>query len=306
MSQVLGPDSLVRRGKLEYATYGAIAAHNHFMDTGVYTRGQMLARWPRREIDRAIAAGELVNLRRRWWARRDADEEVVRAVRAGGVLTCTSALRKHGVWTPPTDRLHIRGNDATSRLHPDWCRLYGRQPAESDALDDLPTALLHAARCLPSEDFVVVCDSVLNNKSMSTTDLAVLFATHPKTVVRSLERCDGRADSGTESMVRVRLARQNLQIRSQVFIPEVGRVDFVIGRSMIIEVDGFEYHADPQTFENDRLRDLHARALGYHPIRLTYHQVVHQWSVVGPLLAEMIQRGDHRRPLPTVVPTRTS
>ncbi|MCF8589527.1 endonuclease domain-containing protein [Gordonia liuliyuniae] len=274
------------------------------MDTGVYSRGQMLARWPRREIDRAITDGRLVSLRRRWWARLDADPDVVRAVRAGGVLTCTSALRRHGVWVPPTDRLHIRGNDATSRLRPDWCRQHGRQPAECEAVDDLPTALLHAARCLPSEDFVVICDSVLNRQLMSATDLAVLFATHPKCVVHSLELCDGRADSGTESMVRLRLRAPNLKVRPQVYIPGVGKVDFVVGRSMLIEVDGFEYHAAPHAFENDRLRDLHARALGYDPIRLTYTQVVHQWSVVGPLLAEMIRRGDHQRRLPTVVPTR--
>ncbi|MCF8611483.1 hypothetical protein L5G28_15150 [Gordonia sp. HY285] len=105
-------------------------------------------------------------------------------------------------------------------------------------------------------------------------------------------------------MVRLRLRAPNLKVRPQVYIPGVGKVDFVVGRSMLIEVDGFEYHAAPHAFENDRLRDLHARALGYDPIRLTYTQVVHQWSVVGSLLAEMIRRGDHQRRLPTVVPTR--
>ncbi|WOC11576.1 type IV toxin-antitoxin system AbiEi family antitoxin domain-containing protein [Gordonia sp. MP11Mi] len=267
------------------------------MDTGVYSRGQLIDRGlPRRDFERAVADGDLVRLRHGWYATQGAMPEVVRAVKAGGVLSCASALRLHGVWVLPTDRLHVRGNAATARAHPTWCRRYGRQSPEVAAVDDLPTALLHAVRCLSREGFAVVCESVLNKGLMTPSALETLFGGSPA-AMRALTMCDGRAESGTETMVRLRLRTCGATITPQAQIPEVGRVDLLIGASMIIEVDGFAYHADPEAFENDRLRDLHARAVGYDPIRLTYRQVVYQWDVVGPLLAELISRGDHLRPL---------
>ncbi len=275
-------------------------AHTASMNTGVFRWGQLCALAPRSEIDKAIRDGRLLKLRHGWYATPDADPETARAVSAGGVLSCASALAKFGVWTPPTDRTHLRGNDAVARLHPTWCRRAGRQPAEAGAVDDLTTSLQHAAKCLPSEDFVVVCDSVLNKRLVSPIELATLFTAASRRLHETLDRCDGRAESGTESMVRLRIARPNLRIRPQVNIVGVGRVDLLVGESLIIEVDGYAYHADPDTFENDRLRDLRAHALGYNVVRLTFQQVVYQWRLIEPLLMELIRRRVHLRPLPRI------
>ena len=260
--------------------------------------GELQDRFSRRVIERAINNGALRRLRRGWWAIRDADSDVVTAVSSGGVLSCASALRKYGVWVMPTDRVHIRGNSATSRTHRTWCRQHGRQPAADHAIDDLETALLHAARCLSTEEFVVVVDSVLNRGIMTESQVTALFIGLPRQVHRHLELCDGRAESGTETAVRLRLTAQNRTITPQWRIPEVGRVDMLIGHSLVIEVDGYAYHADPSAYENDRLRDLQAKEIGYEVIRLSYRQVIHGWHVVGPLLANIMARGDHLRRLP--------
>ncbi|QRY64545.1 hypothetical protein JVX90_03370 [Gordonia sp. PDNC005] len=262
----------------------------------MFRRGKLLDRMPRAAVDRAIADGSLTQIRHGWLATPTAHPDAVRAVQAGGVLTCSSALRLHGVWTPPTTKFHVRGI-GRARMHPTWCRQHGGQPPADDAVDDLPTALRHAAHCLPSEDFIVICDSVLNRRLMAPSELEAEFGSAPRSVHRALAAVDGRAESGTETMVRLRLRAPNRRIRPQVQIPGVGRVDLVVGRSMIIEVDGAEYHVDPSQFEKDRLRDLTAWTLGYRPIRLTYQQVVYQWDDIGPLLMEIIRRGDHLRPL---------
>lgn len=268
------------------------------MDTGVVNWGTLRAQGSRAEIDKALTDGRLHKLRRNWYATETANPRVVEAVTAGGVLTCASALALHRVWVPPTDRPHIRGNDATARLHPSWCTQFGRQPAEDQAVDDVETSLRHAAKCLPAEDFIVVCDSVLNHGLLSEEQLGRLFVGAPQFVRQRLARCDARAESGTETMVRLRLCRPNLLIRSQVQIAGVGRVDLMVGRSLIIEVDGYEYRADPETFEKDRLRDLNAKALGYNVIRLTYQQVVFQWPRTLRLLNAILRRGEHLVPLP--------
>ena len=276
------------------------------MDTGVARWGTLRERASRAEIDRAVADGDIIKLRRDWYATPTAHPDVVRAVMAGGVLSCASALALHGVWVPPMDKLHIRGNDATARLHPDWCRQRGRQPAERAAVDDLETSLRHAAKCLPEEDFIVICDSLLNRGLVAPSTLEYWFGSGPRTVTERLQRCDGRAESGTETMARLRFQSRNLRVRTQVRIPEVGRVDMVIGESLIVEVDGYAYHADPETFENDRLRDLHAKALGYNVIRLTFKQVVYQWNVVEPLILEIVRRREHLKPLPALARTATT
>ncbi|WOC12879.1 endonuclease domain-containing protein [Gordonia sp. MP11Mi] len=277
------------------------------METGVYRWGQLLERWPRAEILLAIDEKSLVKLRHGWYATANANQAVVAAVQAGGLLSCASALRLHGVWVPPTDHVHIRGNSNTARNHPAWCRQFGRQPAEHDAVDDLPTALAHATRCLSAEDLVVVCDSLLNKRLLTETDINDVLRDAPRTVRATLGRVDGRAESGTESMVRLRLAAPHLQIRPQVTILGVGRVDLLVGRSLIIEVDNEEYHSSSSAFENDRMRDLRAQSLGYRMIRLSYTQVVYQWPEVHALIEQLVHRAEHRRPLPTTAaqPDRT-
>ncbi|MGB3707244.1 MAG: hypothetical protein WA934_17335 [Gordonia sp. (in: high G+C Gram-positive bacteria)] len=265
------------------------------MDSGVFRRTKLQEAMPRAQVEKSLAGGNLRQLRHGWVATGDADPEVVRAVQIGGVLTCASALKRHGVWVPPTTKLHVRGSTSSVRNHPAWCKQHGRPPKVTTAVDDLPTALRHAARCLSTEAFVVVCDSILNRGLLTPSDLEAELGEAPKSVQQALSLVDGRAESGTETMVRLRLRAPNLELRPQVEVPYVGRVDLVVGTSLIIEVDGYDYHADPEQFENDRLRDLRARAIGYFPLRLTYQQVVYQWDIVGPLLTDLIRRGAHRK-----------
>lgn len=265
------------------------------MDSGVFKRAKLLETMSRAEFEKAIAVGELRQLRHGWVATAFADPAVVRAVQAGGVLTCASALKRHGVWVAPTSKLHVRGSTSSVRNHPAWCKQHGRPPKVTGAVDDLPTALRHAARCLPTEEFIVICDSILNRGILTPSALDAELGGTSKSVQRALSWVDGRAESGTETLVRLRLSSRNLPVQPQVEVPGVGRVDLVVGTAMIIEVDGYEYHADPAQFEKDRLRDLQARAIGFNPIRLTYSQVIYQWNVVDPLLLELIRRGVNRK-----------
>jgi very-short-patch-repair endonuclease len=53
------------------------------------------------------------------------------------------------------------------------------------------------------------------------------------------------------------------------------QVDFVWGHaSLIVEVDGFAFHADRAAFERDRHRDAELQARGYRVIRITWRQLV--------------------------------
>lgn len=68
-------------------------------------------------------------------------------------------------------------------------------------------------------------------------------------------------------------------------------VDFVWRKQrLVVETDGYRYHRGRVAFENDRVRDLKLRALGYDVIRLTHHQVVSSSNEVFAILREALGR----------------
>ena len=236
-------------------------------------------------------------LRRGWYAAAYAHPAVVEAVSAGGVCSCVTALGLHGVWVPRCgDRAHVRARPAAYRGKgaARFCRYYGRPHSEVYPVDDLITALRHALRCLDDEGVIVVCDSILNRYLLEAADLEAVFACAPLRIRRLLDRCDQRAESGTETIVRLRLQSLRLRSRVQVEIAGIGRVDLLVGRRLIIEVDSVEHHdRSPEQREKDRRRDEEAIRRGYLPLRLSYRRVMFQWDEVVHTLREITRRGDH-------------
>lgn len=72
---------------------------------------------------------------------------------------------------------------------------------------------------------------------MTHDDLIDEFSCMSKRFRCVLDKVDPRAESGIETMVRLRLESLNIRLRPQVSIPMVGRVDFLVGTSLIIEVE---------------------------------------------------------------------
>lgn len=257
----------------------------------------------RTELRAALKNGTLRCLRRGWYATPWADSTVVSAVAGGGVLSCLSALRLLKVWVPGTsDTVHIRARACAHRTPgATFCEQYGRPESEITSVDELAVALRHALKCLDDEGIVVVCDSIMNLGLLEPSDLRVVFRSAPARIRRLLDRCDGSSQSGTESMCRFRLRSRGIGVRSQVDIPGVGIVDLVVGTRLIIEVDGYEFHSSREQFEKDRERDRTAVELGYLVIRLTYHQVVHEWPAAEETIMDLVRRREHLKPL---MPTR--
>jgi very-short-patch-repair endonuclease len=92
----------------------------------------------------------------------------------------------------------------------------------------------------------------------------------------------------------LRLRAAGIRLRTQVVIPGVGRVDFLVGDRLIIEADSREHHLS--AYQADRTRDRVAIGLGYLVIRLTYEDVVYRWDTVYRDIQSVIQRRAHRSP----------
>ncbi len=229
-----------------------------------------------------------------WYSTSTSDAAVVAAVRSGGVVGCVSALEHHGIWVPPGRVLHVRASDHRRRVDSRiYCSAHRELPAPRVAVDPLLPALACAARCLPGEDFIAACDSVLHqHPELQMSDLGDVLSGAPARVHRLLDHVDPRAESGTESLVRIRLRRRNVRLDIQVTIRGVGRVDILIGRSLIVEVDSVAHHTG-DNYQPDRTRDQKAKALGYEVVRLTWHDVLYRWEEMEQGLLRMIRRGDH-------------
>lgn len=88
------------------------------------------------------------------------------------------------------------------------------------------------------------------------------------------DRLDPRAESGTETLVRLALTRAGLSAVPQVRIPGVGRVDLLVGSRVIVEVDSVAWHDDDASRARDYRRDLMLFRLGYVVVRVSWFQAM--------------------------------
>ena len=101
------------------------------------------------------------------------------------------------------------------------------------------------------------------------------------------------ADSGTESVFRFRMERLGVPMQSQVVIPGVGRVDFVIGDHLVVEIDSETHHGGDDGRLRDLSRDLALAMVNGRSLRIDYRQVFGDWTSVEAAILMMVERGEH-------------
>lgn len=265
---------------------------------GILTRTALLkAGLSRTDIERAEATKALLRVDRSRYALPNTKPNVLAAARAGGTLTCISALRLLGIWTPTDDQPHVRRSRYARRnraLPPNLRLCPSPGGIAKGPVDNLDDALLATLNCHDLETSVMVLDSVLAQRLRTRAELEVLVRIAGANGIRALSAADGCVDSALESVVRTRLRRRGVQLRTQVQLPGVGRVDFLIGNYLIVELDGWEFHRSPEQFANDRQRDRAAARLGYVVLRFTWHQVMDNWEETYDDIRAVLQRRRRR------------
>lgn len=265
---------------------------------GILTTLQLMAGgWTKWQIESAARRGALRRVRPGWFARPQPDPAALAAVAAGGCVSCFSALRLHGAWVPEGIGAHRRFAEHRGRRGgARRCRPYGAQPPVRAAVDGLEVAFRCALRCGSDEQLVVVIDSLLHRRLATREQLEGWMRSAPMRLRVLLERADARAESGTESMVRLRLRSLRIATRIQVRVMEGVRVDLLIGDRLVIECDSREHHADAAAYERDRRRDRRLVARGFLVIRLSYRQIHDEWEEVERDLLAIVRAGGHRLP----------
>jgi very-short-patch-repair endonuclease len=153
--------------------------------------------------------------------------------------------------------------------------------------------LVDMAFCQSAELTIAATDSALRLGLIERSAWLRCCRQMPRRLGALLSNVDGRSESITESLVRIRLLGLGIRTRVQVRVRGVGRVDLVVGERLVIEVDGRAYHSDPEAFERDRRRDAQLSIRGFRVLRFSYQQVMSHWSEVKGSVLAAIARGDH-------------
>lgn len=222
-----------------------------------------------------------------------ADADVVTAAEHGGALTCAAALRAHGAWVLPNPdgQVHVwLGRSGRSHEH-DECSCVTHYSPGSAGLGLAPVVacLIHAYRCLDAEAFFAAYESAWNLRLIGAHDRARMRRELPRAAGWLLDLAHPDAQSGLESLLRLRLHLLGIRLDCQVPLPGVGRVDFVVGGRVILEADGKDNHSQAKRHA-DLKRDAAASALGYETLRFDDAMIVHDWPIVVAAIVPALGR----------------
>lgn len=248
------------------------------------------------ELTSAVREGRVLRPRNGVYALPEEPAAIVHAAEHGGVIGCCGAAALHGLWilAVPAEHHIWMGTAGTRRSRCTECRLHwdaGR--VEVGILPPVANVLLQVALCEGEEPFFAALESAFRHSRLSAGETAWLWRHLPLELRWLVAFARSDADSGLESLIRLRLQRIGISVRTQVSIRDVGEVDFVVGERLIVEADGRENHERERERAKDLRRDAIAAGRGFTTLRFTYALIVHEWPLVEAAITGAIARGAH-------------
>lgn len=250
------------------------------------------AGWRPDAIRSAVAAEKLVRAGRQWILLPDAGEDLHLAASTGSTLTCVTAAAREELWMPeksPLTHLAVppgtRRGVARARTH--WARPVVSR-LERSLTDPIENVLALVAVCQTHEFALTVWDSALRSRKTTLEDLHAV--TWPGEQARRLLReATARSHSGLETRFCTRMRRIGVAVRQQVEIAG-HRVDALVGRRVVVQLDGFAHHSDPAQRRADIAHDRALQRLGYIVLRFDYHEVMNEWDRVQAAVLQALLR----------------
>ena len=204
-----------------------------------------------------------------------------------------------GLWTLETDALHVVPRVNNSHVRPDSLEVkvhWSPSPIEPDAariaVESGRNALAHIANCQPLETAVATFDSAVRKGFVTIEELRRLASARRGRFAEVAALVSDKADSGLETITRIRLAWAGIPSREQVVI-DGHRVDLLIGDRLVIQLDGRQHLKDPEQLERDRAQDRRLRLMGYTVLRYGYDDVVFAWAEMWAEIASHLAQRAH-------------
>ncbi|TQJ35451.1 DUF559 domain-containing protein [Arthrobacter sp. SLBN-122] len=223
------------------------------------------------------------------------DEDFRAAIEHNGRLSCASAASHYGLWLrrPPT-RLHLACNHGhgTGFVRHRTVRFQGQAWSPVAAVEDVA---LHALGCLTPPASTALATSAIRLHGVPRELLAEqLRADRSGTALRMLRELDLRAESMVEVDAQHLFRTNGISYEAQVFLPGIGRVDFLLDGFLIVEIDGFAFHSQRADMFRDRDRNNSSTVKGFAVLRnMPEHIWFNQQQVLDDIRAVL---ADRRRP----------
>jgi len=135
--------------------------------------------------------------------------------------------------------------------------------------------VIHALRCLPELEALVMVQSAVSQALLSTEFLRSKLPGNRNGKVReTLLLVLPRADSLLEVLAHTHFARAGLRVQMHAEVPEVGEVDCLIEDCVIVELDGGT-HLEGKQVMKDQYRNNAGLRGGFLTLHYYYADVVH-------------------------------
>ncbi|RAX44786.1 hypothetical protein DQ354_13350 [Arthrobacter sp. AQ5-06] len=260
--------------------------YEHLNRTGGVARTAQLlsAGYSRRDIAHLTERG-VTQPRRGIFLAPDCDQDLAAAVRHNARLTCASAAGHYGLWlrNPPA-RLHLACNHGhgSGFIRHRTVRFGGHPALPLVAVEDVA---LHALGCLAPPLSTALATSAIRLHGVPLELLRdQLRGDRSAPVRRALQELDLRAESIVEVDAQHLFRSNAIGFEAQVFLPGIGRVDFLLAGFLIVEIDGFAFHSKRADMLRDRHRNNTSTVNGFAVLR---YMPEHIWFNPEQVLAEI-------------------
>ncbi|HET8880185.1 MAG TPA: DUF559 domain-containing protein [Arthrobacter sp.] len=251
---------------------------------GVARTGQLLAAgYTRRDIGRLASATH--QPRRGIFVLPGCRPEFLAAVQHNARVTCASAAAHYGLWLrEPPAKHHLACNHGhgSGFVRHRTVRFDGPAGPPVAAVEDV---VLHALGCLPPPASTAIATSALRLLGVPRELLnAHLTADRSGSAREALRQLDLRAESIVEVDAQYLFTSNGIGYDAQVYLPGIGRVDFLLAGFLIIEVDGFAFHSSRDSLRRDLGRNNASTVGGFAVLR---YMPEHIWFEPERVLAEV-------------------
>ena len=212
--------------------------------------------------------------------------ELEAAIRHNARVSCASAAGHYGLWLrePPAQH-HLACNHGHGGgfIRHRTVRFDGHPTLPLAAIEDV---VLHAMTCLAPPASAAIATSAMRLHGVPLELLkAQLTADRSGQARKALHQLDLRAESIVEVDAQHLFRANGIGYDAQVYLPGIGRVDFLIEGFLIVEVDGFAFHSSRESMRRDLGRNNASTLGGFAVLR---YMPEHIWFEPERVLAEIL------------------
>jgi very-short-patch-repair endonuclease len=252
----------------------------------------------RRELNAAVAAGDVLRLGRGRYGLPHLPDAAKAASRTGGVVSHESAVQHHRLpLLIPPSRAHVTVRPNAHPTVPDGVQVHYRRLRRVGATTVLRT-VLDCASTLPFAEALAIADAAVRLNQCSRDDLLAAAASwtglRRRSVVRVARCVDGRSANPFESALRalsIEAGCDGFEPQMRILAGRPFRVDLGHVRlRVVLEADSFEWHGDRAALRRDCRRYDELVRAGWTVLRFAWEDVMFDPAWVMAVIRDVVRR----------------